>query len=566
MKQLSGLDELFLALETNTQSMHVAALGIYDPSTAPSGQVRLRDILAHIQRRLDIAPVFRRRLVTVPFNVGRPYWVGDARIDLEYHVRHIALPQPGDWRQLCIQIARLHSQPLDRSKPLWQAYVIEGLNHVEGTPPGSFAMYIKFHHAAVDGDTSAQILRAMHTLISVPEHHEQARSRVVDSPPTGVELGARAVGNIVPRSVRMWNTGVAAGMKLTALVTESVFRRLTRRSGSFKHEFFEQLGLPRVLGKSRFDGAVSSRRMVEGVSLSLPIMQRIRTRVEGATINDVFLAVVGGAMRDYLVACGEPADASFAAGVPTLARDTLPGTDTTSQIGLSRVAMHMEIANPLERLKAICRDGKSARQTTDILGRSLVKQLADEMPTRMSTALIQKFLSAYLSSTVSNVRGPDVPMYLAGARLKRFYPLGLVMDGIGLSVSGFSYCDELWVTVVSCRKMLPDPEKFAALLKVNLSLLADAVEVGRERTIIHVPVENVTPVRTTVSTRRASPAIAKARPQRQRKTSRMQLTGAHLRMAHESSQIDINEIVDAEPSISVTPNVIVSNAEFIDHV
>ena len=140
------------------------------------------------------------------------------------------------------------------------------------------------------------------------------------------------------------------------------------------------------------------------------------------------------------------------------------------------------------------------------------------------------------------------------------------MDGIGLSVSGFSYCDELWVTVVSCRKMLPDPEKFAALLKVNLSLLADAVEVGRERTIIHVPVENVTPVRTTVSTRRASPAIAKARPQRQRKTSRMQLTGAHLRMAHESSQIDINEIVDAEPSISVTPNVIVSNAEFIDHV
>ena len=142
----------------------------------------------------------------------------------------------------------------------------------------------------------------------------------------------------------------------------------------------------------------------------------------------------------------------------------------------------------------------------------------------------------------------------------------MLMDCMVLTESGCSDCDELWVTVVSCRKMLPDPEKFAALLKVNLSLLADAVEVGRERTIIHVPVENVTPVRTTVSTRRASPAIAKARPPRQRKTSRMQLTGAHLRMAHESSQIDINQIVDAEPSISVTPNVIVSNAEFIDHV
>ena len=102
MKQLSGLDELFLALETNTQCMHVAALGIYDPSTAANGQVRLRDILAHIQRRLDVAPVFRRRLVGVPFNVDRAYWIDEARIDLEYHVRHIALPRPGDWRQLCI--------------------------------------------------------------------------------------------------------------------------------------------------------------------------------------------------------------------------------------------------------------------------------------------------------------------------------------------------------------------------------------------------------------------------------------------------------------------------------
>ena len=544
MKQLSGLDELFLALETNTQCMHVAALGIYDPSTAANGQVRLRDILAHIQRRLDVAPVFRRRLVGVPFNVDRAYWIDEARIDLEYHVRHIALPQPGDWRQLCIQIARLHSQPLDRSKPLWQAYVIEGLNHVEGTPPGSFAMYIKFHHAAVDGDTSAQILRAMHTLISVPEHHEPMRSRVVDFPPTAVELGARAVGNIVPRGVRMWNTSVAAGMKLTALVTESVFRRLTRRSGSFKQEFFEQLGLPSSLGKSRFDGAVSSRRMVEGVSLSLPVMQRIRTRVEGATINDVFLTVVGGAMRDYLVDCGETADASFAAGVPAAARDTLPGGDGANQIDLARVAMHMEIANPLERLKAICRDGKSARQTTDVLGRSLVKQLADEMPTRMSTSLIRKFLSAYLSSTVSNTRGPDVPMYLAGARLKRFYPLGLVMDGIGLSVSGFSYCDELWVTMVSCRKMLPDPEKFANLLNANLSLLADAVEVGRERTIIHVPVENPAPAWGSVKPRRVPLANVTARPKRQRKTTRVQLSGAHLRMAHETSQAEIVDVVD----------------------
>ena len=131
--------------------------------------------------------------------------------------------------------------------------------------------------------------------------------------------------------------------------------------------------------------------------------------------------------------------------------------------------------------------------------------------------------------------------------LKRFYPLGLVMDGIGLSVSGFSYCDELWVTMVSCRKMLPDPEKFANLLNANLSLLADAVEVGRERTIIHVPVENPAPApaRVSVKPRRVPLGNVIARPKRQRKTTRVQLSGAHLRMAHEASQAEIVDVVDA---------------------
>ncbi len=541
MKQLSGLDELFLALEESNQCMHVAALGIYDPSTAPGGQVRLRDILAHIQRRLDVAPVFRRRLVTVPFNVDRPYWIDVARVDLEYHVRHIALPHPGDWRQLCIQIARLHSQPLDRNKPLWQAYVIEGLNHVEDVPPGSFAVYIKFHHAAVDGDASAQILRALHSLISVPEHHGPIHPRIVDAPPTAMELYARAAGNILPRSARMWHTGIAAGMKLTALATESVFRRLTKRSGSLKQEFYEQVGWPNSFKESRFGGAVSSRRMVEGVRLSLPIMQRVRTRVEGSTINDVFLAVVGGAMRSYLSDCGDAVDASFAAGVPATLRDTLPGGETGNQIGFTRMLMHVEIANPLERLKAICRDGKSARQTTDILGRSLIKQLADEMPTRFSTSLVNNFLTGYLSSVVSNVRGPDVPMYLAGARLKRFYPLGMVMNGVGLSVSGFSYCDELWVTAVSCRKMLPDPERFSRALTASLHELADAVETGRERTIIQVPDSHLR-VTDAKPNRLSTPVMAEPKPRRLRK----KLGGGRLRSMPEAKRTHTANYVAVE--------------------
>ena len=163
MMQLSGMDNLFLNLEQGNQYMHVAGLGIYDPSTAPDGRVRFKDVLRFFEARLDSTPVFRRRLVVPPLGVDRPYWVEDADVDVEFHVRHVALPHPGDWRQLCIQVARIHSRPLDRSKPLWEAYVIEGLDNLPGIPPGSFAFYIKFHHAAVDGEGGAVVLQAIHS-------------------------------------------------------------------------------------------------------------------------------------------------------------------------------------------------------------------------------------------------------------------------------------------------------------------------------------------------------------------------------------------------------------------
>ena len=144
MKQLSGMDNLFLAMDQGHQHMHVAGLGIYDPSTAPGGKVRFKSVLNFFVSRLHAAKVFRRRLVCVPQDLDRPYWVEDGEIDVEYHVRHIALPQPGDWRQLMIQIARIHSRPLDMTKPLWEAYIIEGLDNIPGIPPAASAFTSNF--------------------------------------------------------------------------------------------------------------------------------------------------------------------------------------------------------------------------------------------------------------------------------------------------------------------------------------------------------------------------------------------------------------------------------------
>lgn len=165
MEQLSGLDNYMLYDEQGNVYNHVAALGIYDPSTSPNGRTRFKDILHHFKSRMGDFPIFRRKLVGVPYGLDRPYWVEVGEIDVEFHIRHIALPHPGDWRQLMIQTARLHSRPLDRSRPLWEIYVIEGLDKIPGMQPGCFALFLKFHHAAVDGQQGS----------ATPLHHAGIR-------------------------------------------------------------------------------------------------------------------------------------------------------------------------------------------------------------------------------------------------------------------------------------------------------------------------------------------------------------------------------------------------------
>ncbi len=164
VQQLSWTDDMMLRAEGPATPIHIQLLLIYDPSTAPGGKVTFKGILEELDARLHLADVFRRRLTELPGGLHRPYWVDDPSFDLEYHVRHIGLPQPGDWRQLCIQIARLHARQIDLRRPPWEITVIEGLNSVPGVPTGSFAMALKLHHCAVDGMASVQMIAAMHDL------------------------------------------------------------------------------------------------------------------------------------------------------------------------------------------------------------------------------------------------------------------------------------------------------------------------------------------------------------------------------------------------------------------
>ena len=336
MKQLSGADSMFLQFERGNNFMHVASLGVYDPSTAPEGGVRFKDILRFFTSRVAQFPQFRRRLVSLPFALDRPYWVEASTIDVEFHVRHIALPHPGDWRQLCIQVARLHSRPLDRSKPLWEAYVIEGLHNVAGVPPGSFALYTKMHHAIVDGESGTEIMKALHSLSpeSLDFGEEESLAAEVyhaDSEPSLAELATRAVLNNLERVPSLAMFSLDTARKVATLGAEAVTRFSNKDDRGFLAGVRSVLSgdlsalVPKMPPQTRFSGDVSAHRVFEAISLPLADFRRIRRQVPSATINDQFLTIVGGALRTYLSAKNELPDATMVAMVPMTLRGTEKG-------------------------------------------------------------------------------------------------------------------------------------------------------------------------------------------------------------------------------------------------
>ncbi len=470
MKQLSGMDNLFLALDSGHQHMHVASLGIYDPSSAPGGKVRFKDILKFFSGRLNQSKVFRRRLVSTPLGLDRPYWIDDANIDLEYHIRHIALPQPGDWRQLCIQVARLHSRAMDLSMPVWECYIIEGLDNIPGAPKGSFAMYTKIHHSAIDGESGTELIKALHSLSPETDSSTGNTTVIADRDPTKIELYARALGNrlysVVDSSKLLLDvsqTGVALGKKYLKRRMEPA-KAIDPNSPS---------ALPPKAPITRFDHAVSPHRVVEALGLSMAEIQTIRSQVAEVTVNDIFMAVTGGALRKYLEGKHELPRQSLSAMVPLSTRGADKGGDVGNQVGMTAMPIYTDIDDPIQRLLAMRRGSKKSKEVSEAVGKDLSSKLINLLPTVVSKKLINGLL-ARANLTISNVRGPNVPLYMAGAKMMMNMPVSIAFDNLGLNITGFSYNGMLWVCIVCCREMMPDPAVFSQCYRDSFNELVAA--------------------------------------------------------------------------------------------
>ena len=468
MQQTSGLDAAFLFLETPNAPMHIGSVGIFDPSTAPGGVVRFKRIIQTIRERAHHAPCLRQRLVEVPFNADFPYWVRDESFDPEFHIRHIALPKPGDWRQLCIQVSRLHARPLDRSRPLWELYVIEGLDNVEGIPPGCFALMTKLHHAAIDGVSSQAIAAALCDATPEIREVEGAEQWQADEPPTPFELTAMAIEHNAMRPLRyleFLQKSVPAWTKaLEAAVT-----------GSLK--------LPPSVPRTRFNRVVSPHRVFEGVDLSLEKIKAIKTAV-GGTVNDVVLAICAGALRKYLLEKDELPDKSLVSMCPINVRDPNAVAEGGNEVVSMSVELHTDIEDAGERLQAICASTRDAKEYTNAIGARSMMEMADFIPMELGVLGarvaaeqgIANFATPTFNTVITNVPGPATPYYSNGAKHVRGWGMGPCVDGNGLFHAVGSYCGELNIGVTCCRVMMPDPSHYAELLRESFAELEQTTQ------------------------------------------------------------------------------------------
>ncbi len=463
MEQLSWTDDMMLRAERPETPMQIQMLLIYDQSTAPDGKVTFKRTLEEIDARLHLAPTFRRRLTDLPGSLHMPYWVDDPNFDLEYHVRHIALPQPGDWRQLCIQIARIHGRQLDLRRPPWEMTVIEGLNLIPGVPKGSFAISLKLHHCVVDGMESVELMAAMHDLA-----HDSERPGPPEKPwnpgalPSTADLVARTTINGVLHPLRAGKVLIPSALgalrhvaELPGKIADGVAATLAPGSGSF------------FAPSTRFNGAATPHRVFDARFHELADFKRIKACVPNATVNDVALAYVGGALRHYLDSHGELPDETLVAACPASIRSSSETGSGGNRLFGRLHALETAIADPLERLAAIVDDTSAFRDTADSSSSARLMDLVGTVPTTLIGLTVKAASAvsfsgpAIANTTVSNVPGPTDPIYFAGARLLRVTGLGPLIGGMNLFHIVASYNGTVSIGVTADRSALPDPGHYA---------------------------------------------------------------------------------------------------------
>lgn len=470
MKHLSGLDATFLHLETPEMPMHVGSLNVLDLPKGYTGDF-YEDAKKFMASRIHLADVFTRKLALMPFDMTNPVWVEDNDIDLDYHVRHITLPKPGTNRQLQQYVARLHSSLIDRSRPMWEFYIIDGLKS------GQVALYTKVHHAGIDGQAGVEVGKAIFDL--------EATGRVVKPPrsrPRGnnyqlgmAELATAALRNTAQQYVKLFKMAPAIARAISGLARPD--EKAAEKDAAAAPKKFN-LFAPRT----SLNVSITNQRTFAGRTISLAETKYIAKHF-GVSLNDVVLATVSGALRHYLADNNELPAKPLVAGVPVSLREA--GDDTANnQASMILVSLASDITDPIQRLKAINASSTSSKSTMN----RFKAVILDDFPTFAAPWLVSGIASMVGRSgivnllppaanvAISNVAGAPFPMYFAGALVTCYYPVSIASHGTALNVTVQSYNGRMDYGLIACRRAVPDITEIGDYMLAEHKLLMELTQ------------------------------------------------------------------------------------------
>jgi WS/DGAT/MGAT family acyltransferase len=463
LDRLSSTDVSFLTNESSSSHMHVGAIMIFE-GPAPSYE----DLLDHIQSRHRLVPRFRQKLAYPPAQTGRPFWVDDPNLNLEYHVRHSALPAPGSEDQLRRMAARVFSQQLDRSKPLWELWLVQGLTR------NRFALLTKTHHAVVDGVSGVDIATVLFDLNPVPEPPPSDDAWAPQPEPSSATLLAKGVEDVARapvRAVRRLEHAVQHPESAVKQVRDAV-------------EAVSEVGwnFANPAPKVPLNVEIGSHRRFAWARSDLDRFKRVKDAL-GGTVNDVVLAVVAGALREWLRGRGIRTEGlELRAQVPVSIRASDEHGQLGNRLAVMRAPLPVYIADPVRRLEAVSQAMKGLKQSKQALGAEVISRFNDfAPPTLLAQAARINFSTRLFNLTVTNVPGPQVPLYLMGRELEDIFPIGFLPPNQALFVAIMSYNGGINFGLLADYDSMDDVDVIASGIETAIAELVDAAAAASEQ-------------------------------------------------------------------------------------
>jgi WS/DGAT/MGAT family acyltransferase len=463
MQALSGLDSSFLYLEDPHQPMHVGSVLVFE------GSMDFESFRATLASRVHLVPRLRHRLVMVPFGIGKPYWVDDPDFNMDMHLQHVALPSPGNWKELRALAARIFSVPLDRTRPLWEMTFVEGLDNIPQVPPGSVATINKIHHSAIDGVSGSDMMSVLFDTTKEPRQFEPPPPRTVAPVPNEIEILTHTARKIM---------GKPSEIKRVAGEVADVVRATSR----IRQKGVEAPPNPMTAPATPFNHTISGQRIWNTALLELDRVKAIKD-IMGCTLNDVVLGICAGALRRYLKSKEALPGQPLIAMVPISTRAAEERGQMGNKVSAMMLSLATDIADPLERLGVIhahTEGGKAFEQAG--AGRAFV-DLTEFVPFGLAnrlTRLYSRFRLAEMhrpifNVVITNVPGPQTDLYLAGHKLLATMGMAPLVDGMGLLITVLSYNGVLSLSPISSPAVMPDLDDFARYLRESANELEAAV-------------------------------------------------------------------------------------------